>query len=93
MAMAGGIGANLAGLDKADAGVLFGEDQGRYVLAVRPEKAAIVQERAKTTGVPVTVLGKTSGTALTGRGPEAISIERLRKANESWLPGYMMAEA
>ena len=91
MAMAGGIGANLSGLDGADAGVLFGEDQARYVLAVRPENAATVQERAKAAGVPVTVLGKTNGTALTGRGPEAISIDRLRKANEAWLPGYMAA--
>jgi phosphoribosylformylglycinamidine synthase len=93
MAMAGGIGANLTGLDQADAGILFGEDQGRYVLAVRPDSAAAVQERAKAAGVTVTVLGTTSGTALTGRSAEAISIERLRKANESWLPGYMAAEA
>ncbi|MFC5315874.1 phosphoribosylformylglycinamidine synthase subunit PurL [Azospirillum rugosum] len=91
MAMAGGIGANLSGLDGADAGVLFGEDQGRYVLAVRPENAAAVQEKAKAAGVPVTVLGKTNGTALTGRGGEAITIARLKKANEAWLPGYMAA--
>ncbi len=91
MAMAGGIGATLSGLEGADAGILFGEDQGRYVLAVRPENAAVVQERARTAGVPVSVLGRTSGTALTGRGAEAISVERLRKAHESWLPGYMAA--
>ena len=91
MAMAGGIGANLSGLDGADAGILFGEDQGRYVLAVRPEKAAAVQEKAKAAGVPVSVLGKTNGTALTGRGGEAITIDRLKKANEAWLPGYLAA--
>ncbi|WP_188260938.1 phosphoribosylformylglycinamidine synthase subunit PurL [Azospirillum tabaci] len=91
MAMAGGVGANLSGLDGADAGTLFGEDQGRYVLAVRPEKAAAVQEKAKAAGVPVSVLGKTNGTALTGRGGEAITIARLKKANEAWLPGYMAA--
>ncbi|AWJ85288.1 phosphoribosylformylglycinamidine synthase II [Azospirillum sp. TSH58] len=91
MAMAGGIGANLSGLDGADAGTLFGEDQGRYVLAVRPDKAAAVQEKAKAAGVPVSVLGKTNGTALTGRGGEAITIARLKKANEAWLPGYMAA--
>ena len=91
MAMAGGIGANLSGLDGADAGTLFGEDQGRYVLAVRADKAAAVQEKAKAAGVPVSVLGKTNGTALTGRGGEAITIARLKKANEAWLPGYMAA--
>ncbi|MDQ2101496.1 phosphoribosylformylglycinamidine synthase subunit PurL [Azospirillum isscasi] len=91
MAMAGGVGAALTGLDGADAGVLFGEDQGRYVLAVRAENAAAVQEKAKAAGVPVSVLGKTNGTALTGRGGEAITIARLKKANEAWLPGYMAA--
>ncbi|MFL7899859.1 phosphoribosylformylglycinamidine synthase subunit PurL [Azospirillum argentinense] len=91
MAMAGGIGANLTGLDGADAGTLFGEDQGRYVLAVRADKAAAVQEKAKAAGVPVSLLGKTNGTALTGRGGEAITIARLKKANEAWLPGYMAA--
>ncbi|MBK3736238.1 phosphoribosylformylglycinamidine synthase subunit PurL [Azospirillum brasilense] len=91
MAMAGGIGANLSGLDGADAGTLFGEDQGRYVLAVRSDKAAAVQEKAKAAGVPVSVLGKTNGTALTGRGGEAITIARLKAANEAWLPGYMAA--
>ncbi|KAA0687259.1 phosphoribosylformylglycinamidine synthase subunit PurL [Azospirillum brasilense] len=91
MAMAGGIGANLSGLDGADAGTLFGEDQGRYVLAVRADKAAAVQEKAKAAGVPVSVLGKTNGTALTGRSGEAITIARLKKANEAWLPGYMAA--
>ncbi|ALJ36590.1 phosphoribosylformylglycinamidine synthase subunit PurL [Azospirillum brasilense] len=91
MAMAGGIGATLSGLDGADAGTLFGEDQGRYVLAVRADKAATVQEKAKAAGVPVSVLGKTNGTALTGRGGEAITIARLKAANEAWLPGYMAA--
>ncbi|MGY0713147.1 phosphoribosylformylglycinamidine synthase subunit PurL [Azospirillum argentinense] len=91
MAMAGGIGATLSGLDGADAGTLFGEDQGRYVLAVRADKAAAVQEKAKAAGVPVSLLGKTNGTALTGRGGEAITIARLKKANEAWLPGYMAA--
>ncbi|WP_449226848.1 phosphoribosylformylglycinamidine synthase subunit PurL [Azospirillum argentinense] len=91
MAMAGGIGATLSGLDGADAGTLFGEDQGRYVLAVRADKAAAVQEKARGAGVPVSVLGKTNGTALTGRGGEAITIARLKAANEAWLPGYMAA--
>ncbi|NUB28969.1 phosphoribosylformylglycinamidine synthase subunit PurL [Azospirillum brasilense] len=91
MAMTGGIGATLSGLDGADAGTLFGEDQGRYVLAVRADKAATVQEKAKAAGVPVSLLGKTNGTALTGRGGEAITIARLKAANEAWLPGYMAA--
>ncbi|WP_029007051.1 phosphoribosylformylglycinamidine synthase subunit PurL [Azospirillum halopraeferens] len=90
MAMAGGIGAHLTGLDGADAGVLFGEDQARYVLAVPPDTASAVQERAAAAGVPLTVLGHTRGTALTGRSDtDAIPIARLKRANEGWLPAYM----
>jgi len=91
MAMVGGIGALITGFDGAHAKVLFGEDQGRYVLAVRPDKADEVQARAKSAGVPLSVVGTTRGTALTGRGGDLISIERLRKANEAWLPAYMTA--
>ena len=73
-------------------GLLFGEDQGRYVLAVRPDVAATVQEKAKAAGVPVSVLGETRGTALSGRGGDIVSLKRLREANEGWLPTYMAAE-
>ncbi|PWC85366.1 phosphoribosylformylglycinamidine synthase [Azospirillum sp. TSH100] len=92
MALAGGIGAYLTAFDGASPRVLFGEDQGRYVLAVRPDVAAAVQEKAKAAGVPVSVLGETRGTALSGRGGDIVSLKRLREANEGWLPNYMAAE-
>jgi len=92
MALAGGIGAYLTGFDGQHVRMLFGEDQGRYVLAVRPDVAATVQEKAKAAGVPVTVLGETRGTSLSGRGGEIVSLKRLREANEGWLPAYMSAE-
>ncbi|CAO3407480.1 phosphoribosylformylglycinamidine synthase subunit PurL [Azospirillum largimobile] len=92
MALAGGVGAYLTAFDGASPRVLFGEDQGRYVLAVRPDVAAAVQEKAKAAGVPVTVLGETRGTALSGRGGDIVSLKRLRDANETWLPTYMAAE-
>ncbi|MCM8734385.1 phosphoribosylformylglycinamidine synthase subunit PurL [Azospirillum sp. A1-3] len=92
MALAGGIGAYLTGFDGASPRVLFGEDQGRYVLAVRPDVAATVQEKAKAAGVPVSVLGETRGTSLSGRGGDIVSLKRLREANEGWLPTYMAAE-
>ncbi|SMF82037.1 phosphoribosylformylglycinamidine synthase subunit II [Azospirillum oryzae] len=92
MALAGGVGAYLTAFDGAGPRVLFGEDQGRYVLAVRPDVAATVQEKAKAAGVPVSVLGETRGTALSGRGGDIVSLKRLRDANEGWLPTYMAAE-
>jgi phosphoribosylformylglycinamidine synthase len=91
MAMAGGRGADLPGLEGADAGTLFGEDQGRYLLTVAAGAVADVEARARAAGVPVTVLGTTGGGALTGGGLGSISVERLRAANEGWLPAYMSA--
>ncbi len=92
MAMVGGIGAHITGLEGAHPKILFGEDQARYVLAVRSENAAMVQDRARQAGAPVSVLGVTRGTALTGRGGEAISVAGLRKAHEAWLPAYMAGD-
>jgi phosphoribosylformylglycinamidine synthase subunit PurL len=91
MAMANGVGANLPGLAGADAGALFGEDQGRYVLAVPAAKAAAVLAKAEAAGVPAKVIGTTGGAALTGFGP-AVAVAALKDANERWLPEYMAGE-
>lgn len=91
MAMISGIGAALEGLEQADAGELFGEDQGRYVLAISSDKLTEVEARAKAAGVPARVIGTVGGDALTGLAGGAISVERLRTVNEAWLPGYMAA--
>jgi phosphoribosylformylglycinamidine synthase len=88
MAMASGIGAAVSVPDDADpAGFLFGEDQGRYVLAVRNVEA--VAARAAQAGVPLLALGTTGGASLTVDGRGAISVDELRRANEAWLPAYM----
>ena len=89
MAMASGIGANLTGLGGADAGLLFGEDQGRYVLTVPAAQADAVVARAWAAGVPATRLGTSGGSELTGPGGMLISVQDLRRANEAWLPAYM----
>src|SRR5712691_4004130 len=51
MAMASGIGAELAAAPFAAHAFWFGEDQARYVLTVRPKDADRVAERARTAGV------------------------------------------
>jgi len=89
MAMGKGIGADLMPLAGADAGMLFGEDQGRYVLAASAADAATIESRAKAAGVPVTRLGITGGRALTGVTDTAISLEALKRSHEAWLPAYM----
>ncbi|MGH7032987.1 MAG: AIR synthase-related protein, partial [Stellaceae bacterium] len=88
MAMAGGIGAAIEcppGL--AAHAFLFGEDQGRYLIATAlPD---VVKTNAQKAGVPVLVLGITGGDQLTVKGASAISVAELKRLNEAWLPAYM----
>jgi len=95
MALAGGRGAALAvpaGAPPLHA-FLFGEDQGRYLLAVPPAKAAAVMAAAQKAGVPAADLGQTGGAGLTVDGGHALSLEALRQAHEGWLPAYMSGKA
>jgi phosphoribosylformylglycinamidine synthase len=90
MAMAGGVGATLA----APAGIpahafWFGEDQGRYVLAVAD--AAPLLDAAAAAGVPASRLGRTGGGDLVPGAGSSISIGTLRAAHESTLPALMEA--
>ncbi len=88
MALASRIGLDLA-LSAAGAGVLFGEDQGRYLLATA--KAAEVLDMAGSAGVPAALVGGTGGDALTLNGEHPISLDALCSAHESWLPAFANA--
>ncbi len=72
---------------------LFGEDQGRYVLAVPQDAAADILYEAAAIGVPAALLGMTGGAALILPGEQAISVAALKTAHESWLPDYMAGKA
>ena len=92
MAMASGIGARLD--PKAQdmgsrAGFWFGEDQGRYVLTVPAHAVKAVAERARAAGISLWYLGSTGGDALAISGERPVSVARLRKRFEGWLPAYM----
>jgi phosphoribosylformylglycinamidine synthase subunit PurL len=95
MAMAGGIGATLPECPFAVPchAYLFGEDQGRYVVAVDPDSAPDILYSAASKGLNVAVIGMTGGALLTLPGEEAISIGELKAAHESWLPDYMAGQA
>jgi phosphoribosylformylglycinamidine synthase len=93
MAMAGGIGARIelpAGV--AAHGFLFGEDQGRYVLAAKPEAVAALEADAAAAGVPVERIGATGAATLTLGAEAPISLSDLATAHEGWLPAYMAGE-
>ncbi|WP_307138885.1 phosphoribosylformylglycinamidine synthase subunit PurL [Pseudoroseomonas cervicalis] len=89
MAMEGGVGATL---DPAPAGLpahafWYGEDQGRYVVAVRDGAALI--EAARAAGVPAMKLGRSGGGDLVVQGAVTISVADLRAAHERFLPELM----
>lgn len=93
MALAGGLGVELfpyEGKLPAHA-VWFGEDQGRYVLSVSPQRAEEVLERARLLALPARITGRVGGAGLTLKGEAELALADLRAAHESWLPAYMSA--
>jgi len=85
MALAGDRGAiiNRTG----DAGFWFGEDQGRYVVAV--EKSSPFEQNAKEAGVPLMELGYTGGSALSLQDVGTLELSLLKSLHDNWLPHYM----
>jgi len=93
MAIAGGIGAEVNLLnDTPPLPVLFGEDQGRYLVTIRRSDLDAVQARAATAGVFAPWIGITGGAELKLGSLAAISAGRLREAHESWFPAFMAGE-
>jgi len=90
MCLAGGRGARLEAPPPhlAPAAWWFGEDQGRYLLAVRPEEAEAVEVRARELGIAIARVGRSGGDALILEPAPPISLQRLEQAYESWLPAY-----
>ena len=89
MALGGGCG---IALEAADSGVSthgwwFGEDQGRYLLAVAEEDLGTVLAAAGT--VPVRRVGRAGEQRVLRLGKEALSCDILADAREAWLPDFM----
>src|SRR5690606_14604789 len=72
--------------------VWFGEDQGRYVLAVDPARAEEVTERARLLALPARIIGRTGGDALVIKGEAPLPLAELAEIHEGWLPRYMAGE-
>ncbi|MBV8399711.1 MAG: phosphoribosylformylglycinamidine synthase subunit PurL, partial [Acetobacteraceae bacterium] len=89
MAMAGGTGARLSAgpRDVPGHAFWFGEDQGRYVLAVAD--AGSVIRAAETAGVPAMRFGHSGGQDLTLPDGGTISVAALRAAHERFFPAWM----
>jgi phosphoribosylformylglycinamidine synthase len=87
--MASGVGAVLEaqGDDGGDHAFWFGEDQGRYVLAVTDAPAVLAA--AAAAGVPAVRLGRSQGGDLVVGAAGAISVASLVAAHEATLPRLM----
>jgi phosphoribosylformylglycinamidine synthase len=90
MAMAGGIGAEI-GVHPIP--FLFGEDQGRYLIAADVEEAKRILTEAKAANVPARMLGRTWGDSFKLGSEDPFPVARLRSAHERFLPEYMSAPA
>ena len=90
-----GIGATLdpAFLDRHGGtpahAVLFGEDQGLYLVACAPGEAEAIATEAGQAGVPLQRLATTGGNALTLPGEVPILVGDMQTVQESWFPRFM----
>jgi phosphoribosylformylglycinamidine (FGAM) synthase-like enzyme len=84
-------GGEVAERSEAGGGVAFwfGEDQGRYILAVDTAKTKEILAQAAKAGVAAVQIGKTQASTLEVSGQFKIAVSELRAANEKWLPEFM----
>jgi phosphoribosylformylglycinamidine synthase II len=89
MALAGGVGVVLNATSHEHAHFyLFGEDQGRYLIATTDPDALIA--KAHAAGVHASVAGRAEGEALaSAQGLFSVPLATLRAAHEGWMPAYM----
>ena len=71
---------------------MFGEDQGRYLLAVEPHSANPILSTATDLGVPVQKVGTVGGPYFNIANTVDLSLDKLRSAHEGWLPQYMAGD-
>jgi phosphoribosylformylglycinamidine synthase len=88
MALASGIGVELSPTSLAHAhAFLFGEDQGRYLIAATDADPIVAAAHAA--GINVALAGQAGGVDFACHALFRIPLDELRAANEGWLPGYM----
>ncbi len=93
MCLSGGTGAciKLPAGAPAPHAYLYGEDQGRYLIATDDGGALI--EAAHKAGVPAVLLGYSGGPDIVVDGLLSLPLAELRTAHEAWLPAYMNSAA
>ncbi len=71
---------------------MFGEDQGRYLMAASADHAEAMLAAAREQSVPVQVIGLAGGRFISINGGHAVDLIRLKQAFENWLPELMAGE-
>jgi len=90
MAFAGNIGMHLSrAIGCPTHAWLFGEDQGRYLIAVEENSVNPVISTAKAKGVAAQVVGKVGGDRIKADGGFDVSLAGLREKHEGFLPELM----
>jgi phosphoribosylformylglycinamidine synthase II len=94
MVMAGKVGATCSLPAEMQAlpafAALFGEDQGRYILAAKSQDRARLEQEASAAGITIAHLGATTEKVqLALPGLLALDVAAMRTAHESTLPRYM----
>ena len=88
MALASNVGVVLDATSKTHAHVfLFGEDQGRYLIATDAPDAILAAAQAAQ--LNVAVVGHAGGDAFASTGLFDIPLAKLRETHEAWMPAYM----
>jgi phosphoribosylformylglycinamidine synthase len=97
MALAGDIGASVPVVPEIDnpGAILFGEDQGRYLVTTRD--AEQVTSRVRAAALLAIPIGTTGGDAIifdmiARGGPSSVRLQDLRSAHESFFPRLMGQE-
>lgn len=91
MCMAGGYGMeiDLTDVQMPMHGLLFGEDQARYVITVEEKMAQFLANNAADAGVQFRVLGKIGGDKLVVKDVLTLGVAEMKTAHENWFPDYM----
>ncbi|MBG36157.1 MAG: phosphoribosylformylglycinamidine synthase II [Oceanicaulis sp.] len=93
MAMAAGVGVKLAYTGALPVFAwMFGEDQGRYLIAADATNAEALRADAKATDVPMDVVGLAGGRFISINGGHAVDLIRLKQAHEGFMPALMDGE-
>jgi len=88
MALASHVGITLELPSKLpDHALLFGEDQGRYLIATADPTTVL--KAAQAAGIIAEEVGHADGPALATAGIFSIALADLRAAHEGWMPAYM----